>query len=213
VHSYTTIKICGITNADDAEFTAASGADFIGVVMHPGSVRCCPVENIETIQNVINKTPSVLVFGDDPPEYALGLFNRFDNGSTYIQYPVRSTNFAQIAESVNSEKLIPSIAIDESISEKKIDEYKSYAWVVFDTGGKKDSQGRVLDGGTGVAFDWNAIKEVRRPYLLAGGIKKENIKEAIEQINPPGFDISGGVEKSPGIKDHELIKNIIDIIR
>ncbi|MFY9403255.1 MAG: phosphoribosylanthranilate isomerase, partial [Defluviitoga tunisiensis] len=70
-------------------------------------------------------------------------------------------------------------------------------------------------GGTGKAFEWNILKKVNitKPYILAGGIGPENVSQAIATLKPAAIDLNSKVEKSPGKKDINLIKQTLEIIK
>jgi phosphoribosylanthranilate isomerase len=69
-------------------------------------------------------------------------------------------------------------------------------------------------GGTGVTIDWTAAAAVaaRRPVLLAGGLTPDNVAEAVARVRPFGIDVSSGVERSPGVKDHDRIKSFCEAV-
>jgi phosphoribosylanthranilate isomerase len=77
-------------------------------------------------------------------------------------------------------------------------------YVLFDTG-----------GGTGRTFDWSLLATYPRtkPFFLAGGITPDNVAEAIEKTRPFAIDVASGVEKEPGIKDHDKLKRLFENIR
>ncbi|MFA6997441.1 MAG: phosphoribosylanthranilate isomerase, partial [Defluviitoga sp.] len=70
-------------------------------------------------------------------------------------------------------------------------------------------------GGTGKAFEWNILKKanITKPYILAGGIGPENVSQAIATLKPAAIDLNSKVEKSPGKKDINLIKQTLEIIK
>ena len=67
-------------------------------------------------------------------------------------------------------------------------------------------------GGTGNTFDWELLKKIKRPYILAGGINAENIKEAVEMLHPYGVDVSSGIE-TDGYKDKEKMKAFMALVK
>jgi len=71
-------------------------------------------------------------------------------------------------------------------------------------------EGAVLPGGNGLAFDWTILADAPRPFMLAGGLKPENVAEAIRVTGAAMVDVSSGVESSPGVKDPKLIAKFIE---
>ncbi len=67
-------------------------------------------------------------------------------------------------------------------------------------------------GGTGNTFDWELLKKIKRPYILAGGINAENIEEAVEMLHPYGVDVSSGIE-TDGYKDKEKMKAFMALVK
>ena len=67
-------------------------------------------------------------------------------------------------------------------------------------------------GGSGEAFDWSLIREIRRDFILAGGLTPENVREAVEQTGPAAVDVSSGVE-TEGRKDPEKIRRFVRTVR
>ncbi|HBJ75096.1 MAG TPA: hypothetical protein DDY86_06220, partial [Syntrophaceae bacterium] len=69
-----------------------------------------------------------------------------------------------------------------------------------------------LYGGTGKTMDWNLAAQISRPLILSGGLKEENVMDALQKVHPAALDINSGVESSPGKKDHAKIARIMRII-
>ena len=107
----------------------------------------------------------------------------------------------------NDVKIIKSISINNVNDLKKIHNYNSADYFLFDYKPLKDD----LPGGNAKSFDWNILKylETDKPWFLSGGINTNNIKKIINNLNPPGIDLSSGVEKELGIKDNDIINNFI----
>jgi len=206
---YRSVKICGLTRQDDALWAVKQGADFLGMVMHPKSKRFCSFEQAKNINSILNSRPRVLVYGKDPADYVLDLYNSLKDPLLFVQYPYESKDFLTVAKKIGSERLIPSFGVSPGFKPVDLESLQQYAWIVLDTGGVKSVTGETLDGGTGKTFDWNLAKNIERPYFLAGGLNPDNVTEAAKSINPFGFDVASGVEKSPGEKDSELVRLFI----
>ena len=105
-------------------------------------------------------------------------------------------------------KSIKAISIEDSRDLKEIKKYQQAAdYLLFDT--KIGNQ----SGGTGKSFDWLLIEDLNIPYLLAGGLGPDNIREALKKLNPAAVDINSRVENEPGKKNHRLLKETVEKIR
>jgi len=186
------IKICGITNLDDALAACESGADALGFVFYDKSPRCI---NAQQAQKIIQKLPPFVT--------AIGLF--VDANSAYIQQTLTVCNLSALQFHGNETPaqcrsyLLPYIkAIRVHPGLDLVECENTFA----------DAQALLLDtyvvdvaGGTGKTFDWSLIpKQLKKPIVLSGGLNAENVGQAIRQIHPYAVDVSSGVEASPGKK-------------
>jgi phosphoribosylanthranilate isomerase len=201
----TEIKICGITNLKDARRAFECGADALGFVFHPGSPRyLTPREAREIIQDLPVEITKVGVFVNQESHVVNGMADYCGldiiqlHGDETPEYCKRFTPFS----------LIKAISGWKDDDLHRLSEYPVRAFLV-------DSRDQERYGGTGIKSDWTLAKKIGeiRPLILAGGLKAENIREAIETVSPDAVDISSGVEFCPGKKDPEKVKEIIDIVR
>jgi phosphoribosylanthranilate isomerase len=104
--------------------------------------------------------------------------------------------------------LIKVLRVGESQTEDNLEDYPVQAFLV-------DSKDDVLFGGTGRSFDWNRALEVKkvRPVILAGGLRPDNVQEAIRMVMPYAVDVCSGVESAPGKKDGRRLKEFMDEVR
>jgi phosphoribosylanthranilate isomerase len=121
--------------------------------------------------------------------------------------------FQWLSENFPVQKVIPVYSVKDTFDAGKIQAYEKFPWMALDTGGVTAKTGEPLYGGTGQSFDWNLVRHLNRRYLLAGGLKPENILQAIKVTNAAGFDVSSGLESSPGKKDPDKMKSLISCIR
>ena len=202
------IKICGITNAQDAEAAVAAGADALGFVFYAQSPR------------YIEPTVAKRIIAQLPPfVLSVGVFVNQDQETIRNMYNECGLAFAQLhgdetpafCESLGR-PVLRALRLRDRGSLLALAEYK----------GRMGVRGFVVDafsaeayGGTGQTVDWSLAREVAKaaPILLAGGLTPGNVQEAVRQVQPYGVDVSSGVEERPGKKDHEKIRAFTQAIR
>jgi phosphoribosylanthranilate isomerase len=200
----TQIKICGITNTEDASFVAQCGADAIGFIFHPQSPRYVAPE---TVKKIIKKLPDDIT--------TVGVFVNLDPDEVKEIVQFCGLDMVQLhgAESpaycggFPRSQVIKAVALKEGDDLERLRGYPVRAILV-------DAYDPVRYGGTGGKSDWALAAKVKEqhPLILAGGLSMANIQEAIELVSPPAVDINSGVEHSPGRKDHHKVKEIIEIV-
>ena len=118
-------------------------------------------------------------------------------------------DFSEIREKITDTRLIKTVYVKDALNEKTIEELKIFDAVLLDS----FSKGQY--GGTGKVHDWGLSRQIREavapiPVILAGGLKPENVKEAILAVEPYAVDVASGVEASPGIKDHGKVRAFVE---
>lgn len=198
------IKICGITNLDDAVAAAELGADALGFNFYPESPRFIePEKAAEIIYQLPPFILTVGIFVNEPEEKVREIHER--TGIQVFQFHGdESPEFCERFE----RRVIKVLRVKDRESLHSIMHYKVSAFLL-------DSHQDGLRGGTGVPFDWDLAKDAARSrrVILAGGLTPENVGEAIRRVKPYGVDVAGGVEKEKGIKDHGKIKKFIAEVR
>lgn len=205
------VKICGICSSEDASLAFSYGADLLGMVFHQGSSRICPADTALRIQENHPDKPRVLVFGHDPAELILRIYASLRDMLTYVQIPADHREMKEITSVISMGKIIPAVAVDESIDKGFVSQFDDCPLVIFDTAKGKLLDGTVDAGGSGKTFDWGLLKDMERPYLLAGGLNPVNLMSALELLDPLGVDVSSGIESRPAKKDPKKMRNFIDI--
>jgi phosphoribosylanthranilate isomerase len=195
------VKICGITCVEDAQAAVEAGADALGFVFYPPSPRYVTPEQAEQIiRGLPPFVTTVGLFVDVPLDTVndLAAQCRLDR----IQLHGReSPEFcAQIKQPV-----IKAFRIKDAESLAHLPEYQIAAYLL-----DAYVEG-ALPGGTGASFAWELAAQAKPhgPVILAGGLTPENVEAAIMQIRPYGVDVSSGVERTPGIKDHRKVQAFI----
>jgi phosphoribosylanthranilate isomerase len=217
----TWVKICGITNLEDALHAVDAGADALGFVFYEKSPRKAEIETTrEIIRELPERVEKVGVFVDHEPEQVLEIVSRA--GLTTVQLHGK-----QLLDRVWSEK----VPVEQSLGVHKVipvipgDSLKDRGVLINEGAHDKvfallfDSQSNSNTGGTGTTFDWRGTRamvqvlSLKIPVIVAGGLTAANVAEAIRLLQPFGVDVSSGVEARPGKKDPAKVHAFIQAVR
>lgn len=188
------VKVCGITNLYDALLASELGAYAIGFVFYRKSKRYVREEIVKEIVRAL--PPFVLkvgVFVEEDEERILKLKESLSLDRVQVYKDVR----------IESSSVIRALRIKGKEDLKMVEETPFFPLL--------DSYSQGF-GGSGKSFDWSLLKEVKRPYILAGGINIDNLEEVMK-IKPYAIDVSTGLEKMPGKKDEKKMKEFFKRIR
>ena len=198
------IKICGLTNAVDANCAVAAGADYLGFVLYAGSPRGISLQTLAGIQRSLDPCcPVVAVMVNPSLADALAAVEFGGADIVQIHGTVTTEAFRDFpypmwrAVAAGAGKLAP----DPSV-------WPASRYVV-------DAAVPGQHGGTGVHADWNVAARLARvyPVMLAGGLTPDVVAGAIQAVQPLGVDVSSGIEGAPGRKDHTLMRAFIAAVR
>ncbi len=202
----TKIKICGLRRTEDALLAASLGADFIGFIFAPESLRyVAPIFAAEVAEKVrarSNAPKIVGVFRNERPENVRAIAEGVGLDFVQLQGSESEADIRRIG--------MPAIkALHVGSSAPRTDAHPSAAWLLFDTYDER------LAGGTGRAFDWSLLagRPRSKPFLLAGGLNPDNVRAAIEVVGPDAIDLASGVESSPGVKDPKKLETLFERVR
>ncbi|MCU0870593.1 MAG: phosphoribosylanthranilate isomerase [Burkholderiales bacterium] len=199
------VKICGITRLDDALAAADAGADALGFVLWPGSPRHIAPEAaaaivarlpafVTSVALFVNPTPAEVDTAIDVAAFDLLQFHGDETAAFCAAFRRPWIKALRAAPGVD---LLPSIAPFSQARGVLIDAHVPGAW-----------------GGTGVALDWSALpRELPLPLVLAGGLDPDNVAAAVRTVRPWAVDVSSGVERAKGIKDHAKVETFIRRVR
>ncbi len=200
------IKICGITNYDDAAMAASLGADALGFIFAPASPRKIePVTAAEIIRRLPPLIKSVGVFVNEDID-VINDITKFC-GLDCIQ--LHGDETPERCESLMP-GIIKAVRVKDDTDTSQLQIYRRKVSALL-----LDTYSDRISGGTGKTFNWDKAVEINTlgiPVILAGGLTPSNIKEAIIKVRPYGIDINSGIEKSPGKKDHRLMKELFEEI-
>jgi phosphoribosylanthranilate isomerase len=238
----TWIKICGTTNLEDALVAVDAGADAVGFVFYEKSPRCVSVETARKIvAKLPENVEKIGVFVDpdtDPTDvlFATGLsgiqlyFSRHGMGGGRASQgraigrdcmPARFRNVMAFPISLFPDDVsqiqgfVSSLAMSRANAPKDVVIPEgTLDTLLFDSGNSRQP------GGTGASFDWFRVEPIADmmrsnglKMVVAGGLKPENVAEAIKVLHPWGVDVVSGVETSPGKKDPEKVRAFVRAVR
>ena len=194
------VKICGITRAEDAAAAVACGATALGFVFWPSSPRFIDPFRARAIAATIPPfVTTVGLFVNQPAEHVgqvaslvhLGAVQL--HGDETVEYAARLSR--PVIKAVTTAN--PQLAV-----------WPARATLLIDV------DDPVKRGGTGRTVDWAAAAAVaaQRKILLAGGLTPDNVAEAVGRVRPFGIDVSSGVERSPGVKDHQRLRALFEAL-
>lgn len=194
------VKICGITNLDDALAAVDAGADALGFVFYEKSPR-----NVNPMQAsaIIAKLP--------PFVQAVGLFVNDEAERVNWTADFCGLDLIQLHGDEEPDycpeirrRVIKAFRVKDAASLVPLRRY-SAAGILL------DAWSPAAPGGTGETFDWDLAKEAAEfgRLILAGGLTPDNVRRAVEQVRPYAVDVSSGVEAAPGKKDHDKVREFI----
>ena len=207
----TKIKICGLKRIEDIEAVNELCPDYVGFVFADFSYRYVDKETAVRLKGRLDpRIKAGGVFVNEDYNYVAELLNEGvidiaqlhgDEDEVYIEKlrGLTSDNEDE-AKSADSEKIIKAFNMSKIGNVSEIDN-SSADMVLVDSG-----------TGSGKTFDWNRLREIKRPYILAGGLGVQNIAEAVNTLQPYGVDVSSGVETDK-LKDVNKMRSFVEIVR
>lgn len=207
------IKICGLKTDGALAAALAGGASHVGFIFFAKSPRYVdPLEAGRLRQAGAGKAQAVAVTVDASDAFLDDIVDKMHPDMLQLhgsetparvaeikaRYGLPVMKALSVSEAADLERIIPFIGVADRF--------------LFDAKPPKGSQ---LPGGNGVAFDWHILAglDASVDYMLSGGLNAANIGDALRLANPPGIDISSGVESAPGVKDPALIEQFFRAVR
>jgi len=205
------IKICGITNLDDARHAAQAGADAIGLNFYLGSPRCCA---FDVAQQIVEDLPAhvrrVGVFVNASPEEVRKI-------ATVLRLDLVQLHGDEPPEALGALRglaVVRALRVDHDFGPVHTYLERCHRLAAMPRMVLLDACVRGAYGGTGQTSDWAGLAAARSslsglPLVLAGGLTPANVTEAIAAVRPWGVDVAGGVEEAPGRKCFESMKAFV----
>jgi phosphoribosylanthranilate isomerase len=200
----TRVKICGITSVEDAAAAVDAGADALGLVFVPGTPRVIGREMAERIAAGIPPlVTTVGIFVDQPMEEILSIIARCRLQAVQLH----GNESAALSREIPV-KVIKAIRVRDAADLREIATYPAHAFLL-------DAFVEGKPGGTGTTIPWDLARQAtgRLPVILSGGLRPDNVAQAVRAVRPFAVDVSSGVETGPGRKDHRKVRDFIAAVR
>ncbi|MEJ2355705.1 MAG: phosphoribosylanthranilate isomerase [candidate division WOR-3 bacterium] len=192
----TRLKICGITNKEDAIMVANLGADALGFVFAESKRKITPEKAKEITEILPPFITTVGIFLDTD----LQEVNEICEYTSLDAVQLHGNETPEYCDKIKR-KVIKGISINASdTKESLLSKMKDYSVSAF-----------ILDPGrgSGKVFEWKIAKGIKKPIIIAGGLTPDNVKQVIKDLHPYGVDVSTGVEKGYGKKDRKKVEKFI----
>ncbi len=203
--NFTRIKVCGITQTQDAEYAESLGADALGFVFVARSKRYISIADAQQLSHLLGPfITRVGLFLNDERE----LVEQAIEAIPDLQLQFHGGEAPGFCDQFNR-PYVKAIGIGSGMPEAKLlAQYRNASAFLFDS----NTTGEL--GGTGHTFDWGKLRDYAgKPLILAGGLNPENVANAIQIVQPYAVDVSTGVEQAPGIKDPDRMLRFVSAVR
>ena len=196
----TRIKLCGLMRPEDIEAANRLMPDYIGFVFAGKSRRRVTQAQAEELKNRLSPAiRAVGVFVNEYPETVAGLLNRGIIDLAQL-HGDEDEAYLRRLRALTNRPLLQAFRIADGEDLRRA-EGSSADLILLDAG-----------AGDGAVFDWQLLRDWRRPYILAGGLNPENVREAVRSLHPWGVDVSSGIE-TDGRKDPDKMAAFVRAVR
>ena len=197
----TKIKLCGLARPADVEAVNELMPEYAGFILVPGRRRYIPPEEAARRRRQLSpRIQAVGVFINEKPELIAELLRDGTIDVTQL-HGSEDEGYIKRLRTMTDRPIIKAFRI-ETMADIEKARACSADYVLLDSG----------IGGTGTVFDWTLLRQMDRPYFLAGGLNPDNVKAAVEALRPYGVDVSSGIETG-GVKDREKMAAFVRRVR
>lgn len=210
----TAVKICGLTRVADTAAAVGFGADYVGVIFAGGPRRLTTAQALEVLTPARGTVRTVGVFGAVSAEDIGQIARDVRLDIVQLHGDARVSDVAELRRWFAGPVWVAVRAQDSTLPADAMELFECADAVVLDA-----HRAGAL-GGTGVALDWPRLapalppaEERRAAFVLAGGLRAGNVADAVRILAPDIVDVSSGIERAPGMKDHEMMRAFTDAVR
>jgi phosphoribosylanthranilate isomerase len=200
------VKICGITRAEDADLATELGASALGFVFWPGSPRYISEDSArDIVRRNAGAVASVGVFVDQDPDEVARIVETVGLNMAQLHGSESADYCRTLASRVP--KVIKAIGLRNG-APAAVEAFGREVVILV------DAHDPARHGGTGQVVNWETARQLAasRETILAGGLRPENVADAVRAVAPYGVDVSSGVESAPGVKDATRLRSFFEAL-
>ena len=207
------VKICGLSTRETLDVALDAGADMVGFVFFPPSPRHLSLETARELGNRAKRRATKVALTVDADDATLAnIVEALAPDILQLHGKETVARLRDIRQKFGLQ-LMKVIAVETSADLASLPGYAAVAdRILFDA---RAPRGATRPGGLGAVFDWHVLEnlDLKLPFMVSGGLNAGNVAEAVRVTRAGGVDVSSGVERAPGIKDPEMIRNFVRAAR
>src|ERR1700720_4764316 len=207
------VKICGLSTRETLDVALDSGADMVGFVFFPPSPRHLSLEVARDLGQAVKRRAAKVALTVDADDATLaGIVEALRPDLLQLHGHESAARLRDIRQKF-ALPVMKALPVETSADLAVLPGYASVAdRILFDARPPKEA---TRPGGLGAAFDWHLLEnlDLKRPFMVSGGLHAGNVAEAVRVSRAGGVDVSSGVERAPGVKDPEMIRAFIRAAR
>jgi phosphoribosylanthranilate isomerase len=205
------VKICGLSTEATLSVALEAGAAYVGLVFYPKSPRAVDTATAARLARIARGRAKIVALTVDPDD---ALIDEIASKVMPDLFQLHGRETPERVEAIRTRTGIPvmkAISVQTAKDAARALDYDRIADLILFDARPPEGRANALPGGNGVAFDWRALLGVRDTvrFMLSGGLTPENVAEAIRLTGATAVDVSSGVERAPGEKDPEKIRQFI----
>ncbi|WP_419798024.1 MAG: phosphoribosylanthranilate isomerase [Terasakiella sp.] len=208
------VKICGLKTPEDAHIAIQAGADLLGCVFFPPSPRHVSAEQAAEVFDMVGDADVLKVglFVDPSDDELMSVLNQVRLDIIQLHGHESPERVEEVRQTFGL-PVMKALPIETTEDVEKAQTYDGVAdRLLFDAKPPKDA---TRPGGNAIAFDWSLLRDTQWtvPWMLAGGLTVDNVKDAVKQSGCKAVDVSSGVEAEKGVKSPELIEAFLKAVK
>ena len=207
------VKICGLSTRETLDAALVAGADMVGFVFFPPSPRHLSLERARALGKQAKGRAAKVALTVDADDATVSNIVETLQPDLLQLHGRETTARVRDIKAKFGLPVMKVIAVETSADLAALPGYAGVAdRILFDARAPKDA---TRPGGLGAVFDWHVLEklDLQLPFMVSGGLSADNVAEAVRVTRAGGVDVSSGVERSPGIKDPEMIRAFIRAAR